>query len=273
MRAKKNIHFIHISDTHIGPQKNFVQYEVNTYECFKRFLEGVNNLEFKPDFIVHTGDIVAEPNEASYRLAKELADTSNIPIYFVAGNHDDSNFIRHSFNMRNIKYLDESLFTYRFILNDTAFIVLDAKGSAKIDPHGIIEDKQLSIIKSLLEKTKKEVVVFLHFSPVNTGIPWLDKNMSLFNKEKLAKILIKHRKKLRGVFFGHIHSSIDIFDNKILYSGVESLFRQFRTWPYLEKPALENKHSPHFNCVTLSKERLTVKHCPIELLEKGYSDE
>ena len=266
MTTEMPIHFIHISDTHIGSQKDFLQYELNTYDCFDRFLKGINKLNFKPDFIIHTGDIVAEPNEASYKLTQSLADKTDIPIYFTAGNHDDSELIRRFLKMHNVEYLDDELLSYSFTFNNTEFISLDTSGYKEIDPQGLISDKQLYIIRKALANANKSVVIFLHFAPVDTGIPWLDKNMSLLNREKLVDIFIENRKKLRGVFFGHIHSSFDIFYDNIFYSGVGSLYRQFKTWPNLNKAELENKHAPHFNCVTLDRKLLTVKHCSIDLL-------
>jgi 3',5'-cyclic-AMP phosphodiesterase len=82
------MYFVQISDTHIGPTQDYERHGYASYPCAERLVELLNNLPVKPEFVIHTGDVVTEPDPRSYRLAAELFARLELPIYYVNGNHD-----------------------------------------------------------------------------------------------------------------------------------------------------------------------------------------
>jgi hypothetical protein len=82
----------------------------------------------------------------------------------------------------------------------------------------------------------------------------------LGNGEVMHRILCKAGQRLRGVFFGHIHHSIDMMQDGILYSGVASAAYQFAAWPGQIEAALDLAADPGFNVVTVSGATTLVRH-------------
>ena len=85
----KPLYFVHISDTHIGPTAVYQdRHNVAPYPCAERLVEIINKLPTTPDFVIHTGDVVYDPDPAAFALAADLFSRLTVPIYYVNGNHD-----------------------------------------------------------------------------------------------------------------------------------------------------------------------------------------
>ncbi len=232
----KKVYFLHISDTHVGETEEFLYHGVNTFARTKKLIERIDTLQFRPDFILHTGDIVDNPSHKSFQLAKEAFQKLRIPIYYVNGNHDDAFCINEYLKMGPKVDLDlskDKLF-YKFETNENLFIALDARGPDEIDPEGLIPEEHLQIVENEITTSKFPVSIFVHFPPINIDTQWMDKKMLIQNGKKLHEILIKNKSKVRGVFFGHVHNNITMFKDEILYSGVASGMRQFSLLPNRE---------------------------------------
>ncbi len=233
---KNKVYFLHVSDTHVGETKEFLYHGVNTFERCKKLIERIDTLQFRPDFILHTGDIVDNPSHKSFQLAKEAFQKLTIPIYYVNGNHDEAFYINEYLKMGPKEDLDLSKdkLLYKFELNGNMFLALDARGPDEIDPEGLIPKEHFEIIESAIVNSKSPVSVFVHFPPINIDTQWMDHKMLIQNGKKLHKILVKNKRKIRGVFFGHVHNNITMFKDEILYSGVASGMRQFSLLPNRE---------------------------------------
>ncbi|MDL1891314.1 hypothetical protein FBQ87_00280 [Sphingobacteriales bacterium CHB3] len=255
------LYFVHISDTHIGPTRSFELYGCNSYNNAKRIVETLNALPTQPDFVIHTGDIVAHPDEAAYRLAESVFSALHVPIYYVVGNHDASKDI-HAFLTIGEKAdycIDTDVLSYSFERKGIRFIVLDARGMDEIDPHGILEAHQFDVLTTGLSRDDASVVIVLHFPPLKLDSLWLDTDMLLLNGEKLHEELVPFRERVRGVFYGHVHRGIQVLRDGILYSSVASTGRQFFAWPNDGKMQADLHHPPCFNFVTLTGGKTIVK--------------
>jgi hypothetical protein len=81
--------FVHVTDTHYDP-------DGPSGPVFRRFIEMINDEQRfpRPDFVVHTGDIVRgyydsrEKHEAQLREAKRILDRLRVPAYYACHNHD-----------------------------------------------------------------------------------------------------------------------------------------------------------------------------------------
>lgn len=255
------LYFVHISDTHIGPTRQFRLYESVSYANAQRIVEAINALTPQPDFVIHTGDIVALPDDTAYRLAEEVFGTLRPPIYYVVGNHDSSKDI-HTFLTMGEKadyYVDVNLLAYSFEQKGNRFIILDARGSDEIDPQGVLGTHQFDFLESQITKDEMPVVVFVHFPPLNVDSFWFDESMLLLNGELLHHMLVPVRDRVRGVFYGHVHRGIQILRDGILYSSVASTGGQFSAWPHDRTMQLDVHHPPCFNFVTLVDGKTIVK--------------
>ncbi|MGB6033833.1 MAG: metallophosphoesterase, partial [Bacteroidota bacterium] len=255
------VRFVHISDTHVGPERGFHLYGVNTYETTVRLIEAIQELPFAPDFVVHTGDIVADPRPECYVLAQEVFRGLAPPIYFVTGNHDRAEGIRRFLPQGPCEYVTDpnEVLSYRFAYRDFRFLTLDARGPDQIDPQGLLSAGQLALVRETCTPEGGPLSIFIHFPPLPLDSEWLNKNMLLQNGMDLHRAVVPARDRLRGVFFGHVHRGMQIMANGILYSSVGSSFRQFTSWPDSLKVEFDQVHPPCFNVVTLSRSQTTVK--------------
>jgi len=259
------VRFVHISDTHVGPEREFELYGVNTYEATVGLIEAIQGLPFDPDFIVHTGDIVALPQVECYELAREALGGLTAPIYFVAGNHDRAEEIHRFLPQGPCDHVTEEggILSYEFMRNGFRFLTLDARGPEQIDPQGLLSAVQLALVTEKCTPEGEPLTIFIHFPPLPLDSEWLNRSMLLQNGMDLHRALIPARERLRGVFFGHVHRGMQAMADGILYSSVGSSFRQFRSWPDSLNVEYDQEHPPCFNVVTLSRTQTTVKQYAI----------
>ncbi len=252
------IRFLHISDTHLGPDKEFVQHDVNTFEAFSHFLTTVKTLPFKPAFIIHTGDITADCYEEGYKLMAKEVESLGIPMYFVTGNHDRSEQIKKYLSSSNVEELSSSLNSYRFSVGEHHFMTLDGRGPDAIDPHGVISDEQMSLVKKELD-SGKSLTFFIHYPALTLDSAWFDENMLLTNGTAFHQLLVSYKNQVRGVFFGHIHRSTQTFQDGIVYASVGSTAIQFYLNPDQKVPMYESTGRGYFHIVTMDANKITIK--------------
>ncbi|MBP9690482.1 metallophosphoesterase [Candidatus Woesebacteria bacterium] len=260
------IRFIHISDTHIGPTEEFTLQGMNSFRGFRAVLGAIQNLPFKPDFIIHTGDVVADPDEASYKLFASMVHEIDIPMYYVTGNHDDSLMLKNAVQIGTKKDLMEEKLVYSFEKDDHQFLVIDGRGPREIDPHGTISDQQMKVVESQISKSQSQISIFIHFPLLSMDCRWIDRDMLLLEGEKLHALFVKHSDKIQGVFHGHVHRGTHITRDGIQYISAASTFLQFGIMPDQEAPTFENHGRGYFNMVTIENGKMTVKEESVEII-------
>lgn len=260
------IRFIHLSDTHIGPTNDFILQGVRTFQPFEKILESISSLPFKPDFIIHTGDVVADPDERSYALFNTLVKQIDIPFYYVVGNHDDSLMTKQFLKMGAKDDLMEENVVYRFTADNNRFLILDGRGPREIDPHGTVSDEQFSVIETELKADDSSLIsVFIHFPLLPMDCPWVDRDMLLFEGDRLHNLFVKYSKKIRGVFFGHLHRGTQVVKDGVRYHSVASTCLQFGLFPNQESPSFEDHGRGYFNVVTIDDGKMVVREQSVQL--------
>jgi len=247
------LYFVHFSDTHFGPTKEFEHYGSNACNVACRMIEAINALPVPLDFVVHTGDVTNQPEDASYRIAAEVFSRVRAPIYYVVGNHDLSEKMNFHLAMGEKKnpMNDGKLVSYAFEKKGYKCIALDARGPDEIDPQGLLGDHQFDFLKAEIASDEKPLVVFVHFPTLPLDSIWLDSGMLLMNGESLHQVLVTVRERVRGVFFGHVHRGMHILKDGVLYSSVASTIGQLNAFPGDTKAVNDLAHPPSFNLVTI----------------------
>lgn len=256
----KAVSFVHISDTHIGPTAVYNRFGHVSYPCAERLVEIINNLPVTPDFVIHTGDVVTDPDPDSYRLAADLLAQINVPTYYVVGNHDTAVDIRNYMSMGTHQSLSDNpdLLTYAFDVNGVRFLTIDARAGDEIDPSGMLSDEQLAIVEREVTTGDSPLVVFMHYPALPINAPWMDRKMLILNGEKLHQALLPARDRLRGVFYGHIHQNMQVVRDGISYNSVASAFSQFTAWATDEMFGIDRDHLPGYAFVQLLPEQTIV---------------
>ena len=253
--------FLHISDTHISADPEYrphwpshsVQHPNRGAESL---LEAIGGLPFPVDFILHTGDVCAEPEAENYHQAREMLDRLEQPLYVLPGNHDSPQM------MRDI--LEDG--RRRQILGDDHRIVagyhlLSIDGSGAEDPLApTLADAQIDNFAAQLGRTQGgPVLVAAHYPFVRTGVPWIDKGARVQNGERLHELLAAQRERVTGVFFGHIHQVVNSFCDGIAYNCCPSTWFNFTGYPGMEKTDADLDTPGGFNLVVIRENRSFVR--------------
>lgn len=186
-------------------------------ERINYFIEKMNN-EFIPNFILLNGDVIEGTGRdnivgmGELVSVKRLFNRTQIPKYWVAGNHDLRPVNKDGWKKAlEIDYMDKS-----FDVGDYRIIILDSNYDDEgnhVDPEnyytrGSITKKQLEWVENEL-KTDKKKIVFIHNPPLwdvdvrsNSGLPK--------NALEIQKVFSQNN--VMAVFSGHIE---DFFYDKI----------------------------------------------------------
>lgn len=249
----ETVYFVHISDSHIGPTSGYSRHGFQPLPAAQRLVEIINHLPQRPDFVIHTGDVVSEPDPAAYRLAARTFARLEVPIYYVNGNHDLAADIRRYLPMGSLKAAGDEpdRLSYTFEVKGYQFLVLDARGPDEIDPHGYLSDSQLALTAAHARPEGPPLSVFVHFPVWPLNSPWMDDNMLILNGLELHKALRPAAARLRGVFHGHVHQSMQTVVDGIQYVSVASTFAQFAAWPQDIDVRMDPDQPPGYNFVHL----------------------
>lgn len=269
------LQFIHISDTHIlkpGQTHDFsdIQPEWETYArqimtlpytthaAAQAMVREINNLPARVDFVLHTGDVFNDPTSADdYDLVAELFAPIKYPLYYLPGNHDDTASLQQVLLGRD----SAQPFDYEFEMNGVHIVCLDSNDRTGQYPahSGWLNDDQLTRLETICAAADtRPLVVALHHPPFVIDSPPLD-SLRLYNGDALHKILLNARDRLRGVYFGHIHHPVDVWQDGILYSSAASGWYQFAAWPEYTTGAIIEGANPGFSLVTITTERVFIR--------------
>lgn len=254
------LYFVHISDSHIGPTPDYARHGYLALPCTQKAIQLINQLPTRPDFVIHTGDVVTHPSPAAYRLAAETFARLEVPIYYAVGNHDRAQDIRHFLAMGPKEDLSNSpdLLTYAFERKGYRFVIVDARGPDHIDPHGIFSEEQLAILRDECRPDGPPLIVFGHFPLLPINAPWMDSNMRVLNWMAGHRAMIPAGARLRAYFHGHIHQNMQTSRDGLLYVSVASLFAQFAAWPADNDVNNDSQHPPGYNFVHLLPEQTII---------------
>lgn len=260
MKPGETVYFVHISDSHIGPTPDYNRHGHTPLPCARKIVDVINSLPVKPDFVMHTGDVVTFPDANAYRLAKETFADLEVPVYYATGNHDTSRDIHRSLPMgpKTLLSMNPDVLSYAFEVKGYRFLVIDARGPDEIDPHGILSDAQLDVIRKEATPDGPPLVVFTHYPCNLMDSTWMDAYMLIINGEKLHQALLPARDRLRAVFYGHVHQNMQTMRDGILYVAVASTFSQFTAWPTDVVMGFNSLHPPGFNFVHLMPEQTII---------------
>lgn len=257
------LRFIHISDTHINPDLSFRPYYVPATSSAPlvtavALIEHLHALPFKPDFVLHTGDITSDPVNAYYTTASTLLAQIPVSTYCVVGNHDSLEGVR-SLIKEPVSYAPTGSLDYVLERDYVQIVCLDS-ASHSIEHASKLSDAQLAWVESICASNDdRPLILALHHPVLPIGVPWIDNRMRLLNGETLHAILLKAQKRLRGVFLGHIHQGIDVLRDGVLYSAAQSSWYQLNAFPHTNDDQPDEIALPGFSVVTITAQQTIIR--------------
>jgi 3',5'-cyclic AMP phosphodiesterase CpdA len=160
-RGIGDVHFVQISDSHIGFNKPANPDATATLQAT---VDKINALESQPDFIIHTGDLTHDSKTAQFdTLDQVMMEAKPKRIYFVPGEHDTSVDDGKLYLERYGKALGaKGNGWYSFNHKDVHFVGLN--NTAVLEGMGHLGEAQLSWLEADLsgQPGSRPIVVFAH---------------------------------------------------------------------------------------------------------------
>ncbi|RYD84733.1 MAG: metallophosphoesterase, partial [Sphingobacteriales bacterium] len=233
---KKKLRIVHITDTHIQPEKDAPKH---TRAC----LEKIMAMKQKPDVIFHTGDVIMdalnadkERTAAQWKVWHEVSGDINIPIKYAIGNHDVWSLKnKGTAPLYEKKWaVDELKLPNRYYSFDMAgwhFIVLDSTVPVSATAYTAhIDAEQFEWLSGELKSvaSDKPVMILSHIPILSASI--VDWSKSDNDEWKVSGALMHtDSKKLRDLFAqypniktcisGHLHLLDTVKYDNISYLG------------------------------------------------------
>ncbi len=240
--------YLHISDSHIGPTPDTRIKTLPTLPYLERLVALINAFPQQPDFIVHTGDLSNDGSPESYAIAKACLATLKVPVYCVRGNRDKPAMLRQHMGAPPHPAGSDAPLTYTFEVKGERFLVLDTYWTPP--PRGHIDAAQLARLQAECTTDGPPLTIFLHHPLFPLNSPWADENMLVDNGDMVHKALLPARNRLRGVFSGHLHHSLQFIRDGINYTTVSSNnAEQFAWHSWDETIRLDENAQPAYNVV------------------------
>ncbi|HHZ92835.1 TPA: hypothetical protein EYN98_05720 [Candidatus Poribacteria bacterium] len=222
--------FAFITDTHLFPNapKNFGNGTQMQEDCLEIHQELIRQLnDFKPEFVIHGGDIVcggdsfgmtSEQYLASLGEAKDLNSNIEAPIYYIPGNHDldpitgSKDAYQERFGYGQFAYTS-------FIHEDLRFILLDAQEVDEDLAYGHIGHEQLRWLEEELNAASDEgqqVLIFAH-QLVSPSEEFEELGARIDNSEEVMRVIDGFNNVL-AMFHGHLHLNRIMERNNVFHT-------------------------------------------------------
>ncbi|MCX8660107.1 3',5'-cyclic-AMP phosphodiesterase [Gilliamella sp. B2772] len=244
IQNKHCANILHITDTHLFADEDGALLGIKSNASFLSVINEIKRGNRKYDLIVATGDFVQDGSKKSYARFAEQIKQFNTPCVWLAGNHDNFSYMQEVFS--NYQLAENKVVS----LGDNWLIVL-LNSQVVGQACGLLPQSELQFLeKTLLAHTDKNVMVFLHHHPIDSGCHWLDEHI-LKNSNELEKI-VKKFPSIKGLGWGHIHQQQDhVWHNCHAFSTPSTCF-QFK--PNCYEFQLSNDEAPGWREITLNED-------------------
>jgi len=189
--AKESFAFVVMGDSR---PPGYARDKINPPPVFLRMIDQIN--AYKPDFVVHTGDMIMGTPPADVRAQwaafKQALKRFKVPYYLVYGNHDLAISTQEMFG-RDAAY-------YSFDHKGCHFVVLDSEGkTGGKGERRKITGRQLEWLRADLDAARQARRTFVFF---HTPL-WYRYYRRQSNFDELHALFAEH--KVTAVFVGHRH--------------------------------------------------------------------
>jgi Icc protein len=210
---------LQITDPHLHAAADSRMRGVVTFDTFLTVIEQMQRDErWPPDAILATGDLVQDESRGGYRRFRSSLGDLGVPIYCVAGNHDDPALMHEILGQPPFQVDGEATLG--------AWLVIFLNTHVPGEDSGTVAEGDLARLqRRLAENPDKHVLICMHHQPVPMGSAWLD-GVALSNAKALLEIVDRHAH-VRGLVWGHVHQSSDRYRGNLRLLSTPSTCAQF----------------------------------------------
>lgn len=197
--------FIHLTDTHqVAPGVRL--YDLDPRERLYAALDSIATEHADAAFVAVTGDLAHWGEPAAYVVLREALATLPMPVHLLIGNHDDRAAFRAAFPQRPVDA--EGFVQYAFDAGDQRVVCLDTHEPGV--SWGVLCERRAAWLAEALgdaAQAGRPVHLMMHHPPFPVGLPAMDR-ISLRDTGPLREALAPHLRRVRHLYFGHLHRPI-----------------------------------------------------------------
>jgi len=202
----------HISDTHISKHGNFIE------KMFDKAIKEINNLDPKPDVVIHTGDLTDQGVLADYEFSLEKLGMLDSKVVFVPGNHDERNY-GHSLFKEMIGPLD-----YKTQVGDGMIFVMNSPEPDRDE--GRLGRRRQNYLEENLKEIAEDKIKIVAFHHHLVPVPYAGRERDILEdagdildtvlSNKVNLVLMGHR---------HVRRFLSINNTVLINAGTTSNIR------------------------------------------------
>jgi 3',5'-cyclic AMP phosphodiesterase CpdA len=198
-----------ISDLHIKAERKLAYGRVDTAGMLERCVAAILRLTPAPDAVLITGDLVDRGSDAEYELLAQLiaplSTQGHLPVYLIAGNHDERDALRRNFPAHT--YLRQWAPFVQYAIDAHALRIVALDTVIPGQGGGLVCAERLDWLnRTLSQAPEQPTVILMHHPPFVTGIGHMDR-VGLDNSDALEAVVRRHPQ-VERVLCGHLHRSI-----------------------------------------------------------------
>ncbi|MEE9412072.1 MAG: 3',5'-cyclic-AMP phosphodiesterase [Methylococcales bacterium] len=212
----KTLRVVQITDSHLFANPLSRLNGLDTLYSLQQVMQSV--ITSQPDIIIFTGDLVDKPTLSAYQQVKVVIEQSPVPVYCLAGNHDEPEQLKQSLSSDKIRVDDTAL------VGDWQLIFLN---SVQPGTHGgKLETRHLDMLNRKLSKhPTRPALICIHHHPVPINSAWMDA-MGLQQADELFVVLDRYPQ-VKAIVWGHIHQEFEHTRQGVMLLGSPSTCVQF----------------------------------------------
>ena len=211
----KPLRVAQITDIHLLSEPGAKLYGVDTAIVLQKVIDAIAQLSPMPELIIATGDLAEDGLRTTYNRLRDILTALYMPVYVLAGNHDDIGEMRLGLGGGNINFVDKHR------VDNWNFIFVNSRLAG--ESYGFISPDEMSLLKTNLEVVgDAPVVVALHHTPMPI-CPQANcqlQNVSEFNR------LIDKFPGVKAVIAGHTHIEAEKINPGYIQYTTPSTFAQ-----------------------------------------------
>jgi len=242
---------IHLTDTHLLP-KGGVRSNIDPKRMLKLALKSIEKNHADALFVVITGDLANNAEHESYIILKDLLSSFSLTTHLILGNHDK----KEVFNMVFSKCKDSKFMQYSLHVEDRVFLFLDSTIEEQV--YGsLCETRLLWLERELSAWQDRDVYIFMHHFPLNSKLPWLDKNACFIDKSDFWRVVLRYNN-VKHIFTGHMHRVINMSFKGVGISCTKSTNVQAAYTPNSDEEFSTTQEKPTYGIVYLEEDSVLI---------------
>lgn len=192
-----------ISDPHIVAAGELAYGRVDTASMLARCVQQIGAMARVPDLLIATGDLTDHGHADEYRQLAALLAPLSMPVYLLAGNHDDRRALQAAFPGQRHLCGEDGFVQYTVEDWPLRLVVLDTVVPGR--DGGELCARRLQWLERTLAADRRPTIVAQHHPPLASGLTAMDAQ-TLANPHEEAAVIGRHRH-VERIISGHYHRS------------------------------------------------------------------